>query len=174
MAVGLTVGGNDGDSRFRDSDGSVASNSLLSRSLFLEGKIDVQLSPSPAVPPQGRTPTAAAEEPPHRQANVGRVVGELAGGDVALGGTVSYTALGEIVAQYDWMPEAFRVVDCESHWNPDAVSWDGSSWGLWQVNAVHAYRWPDFWESWDDPVRNTQYAWELYQEQGWGIWSCYQ
>ena len=127
----------------------------------------------PPTPPQGRTPTAAAGELSYRQADVGRVVGELVEGELALGGAVSYTPLGEIVAGYDWMPEAFRIVDCESSWDAGAVSWDGSSWGLWQIHAVHFWRWPNAWNEWMIPEVNTRWAWELYQEFGWGIWSCY-
>ena len=89
------------------------------------------------------------------------------------GEVVSYTILGEIVAAYDWpLNEAFAVVDCESSWNPLAVSWDGSSYGLFQINAIHFWRWPNAWSEWMLPEVNTAWAWELYQEQGWGIWSC--
>jgi hypothetical protein len=89
--------------------------------------------------------------------------------------TVAFTALGAIVAQYDWMPDAFRVVDCESSWNPDAVSWAGAR-GLMQLMSVHAWRFARRgWDYWVDvfvPERNVAIAYELYQEQGWGIWSC--
>ncbi len=86
---------------------------------------------------------------------------------------VSYTDLGATVARYGWpINEAFAVVDCESRWDPLAVSWDGSSYGLWQVNAIHFWRWPNAWTEWDNPEVNTRWAWELWLEQGWGIWSC--
>jgi len=77
--------------------------------------------------------------------------------------TVVYTSLGAIVAGYD----------CESGWDAGAVSWDGSSYGLFQINAVHFWRWPNAWNEWMIPEVNTRWAWELYQEFGWGIWSCY-
>jgi hypothetical protein len=87
---------------------------------------------------------------------------------------VSLTPLGEIVAAYDWpLNEAFAVVLCESSWNPLAVSWDGSSYGLFQIWAGHAWRWPDFWSEWMNPSRNAEYAYELWAEQGWGIWGCW-
>jgi hypothetical protein len=86
--------------------------------------------------------------------------------------TVSYSALGEIVAGYPWpINEAFAIVQCESRW--DAAASSGISWGLWQINAIHAWRWPDFWSDWDDPEVNTQWAYELWQESGWGIWDCH-
>lgn len=74
---------------------------------------------------------------------------------------------------YDWhCPTAERIVTCESGWNIHAVSWDGSSYGLFQINAIHFWRWPNAWNEWDNPEVNTRWAWELYQESGWGIWSC--
>ncbi|KKK58145.1 hypothetical protein LCGC14_3047410, partial [marine sediment metagenome] len=129
----------------------------------------------PPTPPQGRTPTAAAGEPSYRQADVGRVVGELVEGELALGGAVSYTPLGEIVAGYDWMPEAFRIVDCESSWDAGAVSWAGS-YGLMQLHAATwAPIFPDFWERWDDPEWNVATAWEIYKraDYSWTPWDCW-
>ena len=91
-------------------------------------------------------------------------------------GLVSYTALGEIVAQYDWpINEAFRVVDCESSWNPDAVSWAGS-YGLMQIHAeTWAPVFPDFWQRWSDPEWNVATAWEIYRRAGYSFspWDCW-
>lgn len=49
---------------------------------------------------------------------------------------------------------------------------DGDAKGLFQIReSVHAYRWSDWYEQWMNPIRNTQYAFELWQEQGWyGPW----
>jgi hypothetical protein len=89
----------------------------------------------------------------------------------SLGVAVSYTSLGQIVAAYPWpINEAFAIVQCESNW--DAAATNGISWGLWQINAIHAWRWPDFWSEWDNPEVNTQWAFELYLESGWSIWDC--
>ncbi len=77
------------------------------------------------------------------------------------------------ICDYGWhCAVAERVVSCESKWDADAVSWDGSSYGLFQINAIHFWRWPNAWNEWDNPEVNTRWAWELYQESGWGIWSC--
>ncbi len=87
---------------------------------------------------------------------------------------VSYSALGEIVAAYDW-PGAFAIVDCESGWNPLAVSWTGSR-GLFQLMPVHAWRFAQRgWDYWVDvfvPERNVAIAYELWVEQGWAPWDC--
>ncbi len=69
---------------------------------------------------------------------------------------------------------ALRIVACESNWNPAAISWNGTSYGLLQIWQGHAWRWPDFWESWMNPYRNVEYAYELYLESGgWGPWNCW-
>jgi hypothetical protein len=76
------------------------------------------------------------------------------------------------ICGYDWnCPQAERIVTCESGW--DAAATNGISWGLWQINAIHAWRWPNFWESWMNPEVNTAWAYELYQEQGWTPWDCW-
>ena len=62
---------------------------------------------------------------------------------------------------------------CESRLQPDAISWDGSSYGVMQLNSIHAYKWPDFWERWMEPEWNIAHAHELYLEQGFRPWSCW-
>ena len=89
---------------------------------------------------------------------------------------VSYTDLGATVARYGWpINEAFAVVDCESGWDPLAVSWAGAR-GLMQLMSVHAWRFARRgWDYWVDvfvPERNVAIGYELWLEQGWGIWSC--
>ena len=93
------------------------------------------------------------------------------------GEVVSYTILGEIVAAYDWpLNEAFAVVDCESNWNPLAVSWAGSR-GLMQLMPVHAWRFSSRgWDYWTDvfvPERNVAIGYEIWSEQGWFPWGCW-
>lgn len=83
-------------------------------------------------------------------------------------------ALTEIICAYPWdCGTALRIVRCESTYRPAAVG--AGSYGLWQIQAsVHAWKWPDFWAGgWSDPVRNTEYAWEIYQGRGWYAWSCF-
>ena len=43
----------------------------------------------------------------------------------------------------------------------------GSSYGLFQLNGIHARRFPDFWEKWMDPVTNVARAYQIWTEQGW-------
>ena len=86
-----------------------------------------------------------------------------------------------IVASYPWGNEAFRIVwgptaNCptgESNGDPNAISYDGSSYGLWQIWQGHAWRWPTFWSEWMIPEVNTAWAYELWLESGWGIWDCH-
>ena len=85
--------------------------------------------------------------------------------------TLVRTGLEGLIISYDWDDDtAIRIAYCESGGRPDAISWTGESYGLWQINSIHASRFAGFWEAWSDPVTNTQWAWELYQEQGWAPW----
>jgi len=87
--------------------------------------------------------------------------------------------LEALVCSYAWpCQEALAVARCES--GVDATGkLDGvfatssrSSYGLFQINAIHARRFPDFWESWMDPSKNTAWAFQIWSEQGWRPWSC--
>jgi hypothetical protein len=53
-------------------------------------------------------------------------------------------------------------------------SWatNGNHYGIFQISYIHAYRWSDFYDSWMDPVKNAQWAYEIYTQQGWYPWSC--
>jgi hypothetical protein len=53
---------------------------------------------------------------------------------------------------------------------PDATN--GTSYGLFQINEIHAARFPDFWTHWMDPVTNTEWAYSIWSAQGWYPWSC--
>ena len=91
-------------------------------------------------------------------------------GGLSAPGTLSYFA----ICSYSWdCDTAERIVWCESRFDPAAVSWNGTSYGLFQIWQGHAWRWPDFWSGWMNPSRNVEYAYELYLEQGWGIWDCW-
>lgn len=88
---------------------------------------------------------------------------------------VQFPPLGEIVASYPWpINEAFRIAECESGWNPEAVSWAGS-YGLMQLHAATwASVFPDFWQRWADPLWNVATAWEIYKRAGYSFspWDC--
>jgi hypothetical protein len=74
--------------------------------------------------------------------------------------------------QYD---KALEVATCESGLDPAAVSPGGGNWGLFQINLVHAglvgsmgYPWADL----TNPVVNAHVARVIYDQSGWGAWSC--
>lgn len=130
-----------------------------------EGAVGLDAQPSPTVVPD--VPLAA----PVEEAESVAIPSDKRRGE----SVVSYTGLGEIVAGYDWpITEAFQVVDCESSWNPLAVSWAGS-YGLMQLHAsTWASVFPDFWARWSDPEWNVAMAWEIYKRAGYSFspWNC--
>jgi hypothetical protein len=69
--------------------------------------------------------------------------------------------------------DALAVAQCESGLDAGAVS--NGNYGLFQINAVHKGLVASMGYSWDqilDPGVNTAVAKRLYDEQGWGPWSC--
>jgi hypothetical protein len=71
---------------------------------------------------------------------------------------------------------ARKIVQCESNWNPNAVS-PTNDHGLFQINRRWHER--DFvrvtgqpWHKVYDPEFNSQYARWLYDRQGWRPWAC--
>lgn len=70
---------------------------------------------------------------------------------------------------------AVTVARCESTFHPDAIN--GPNRGVFQINQVHADQWAavtgvDYWSSWMDPAINIAFAHWLYEQSGWGPWSC--
>ena len=131
--------------------------------------------PSPVLPPQGRTPTPAAEEPDVVSQDGAWLEGALDSGlpNVPIASFGDPGTIQALICSYSWdCDTALRVAWCESRSDPAAVSWNGTSYGLFQIWQGHAWRWPDFWSEWMNPSRNVEYAYELYLEQGWGIWDC--
>jgi hypothetical protein len=175
MIVGLTLGlrgENDGTAGGLGLSGVQDMERMGTKSVFVlrqEEALDV-LVPSPTpLPSQGRTRVAAAEDNLEGYSD-GEARRELS----VVSYTVSYAALREIIAAYDWpINEAFAIVDCESVWTSGAVSWTGESFGLFQIHAIHAYRWPNFWSEWMNPEVNTAWAFEIWLERGWGPWDCW-
>jgi hypothetical protein len=87
--------------------------------------------------------------------------------------------LEAIVCSFPWpCEEAIAVAACESGVDANGRldgNWAHSStgYGLFQINAVHAWRWPDFWEAWMDPYKNTAWAYEIWLDWGgWSAWTC--
>ncbi len=65
-----------------------------------------------------------------------------------------------------------NVMWCESGGKPDAIGF-GNNYGLFQVNSIHASRFPGFWESWMVPEFNVGMAVTLWSESGWYPWACW-
>ncbi len=81
-------------------------------------------------------------------------------------------ALEDLICSYPWpCEEALHVKWCESRANWNTIG-SGANYGGFQINAVHARRFPDFWESWMDPAKNTAWAFQIWSEQGWRPWAC--
>jgi hypothetical protein len=86
--------------------------------------------------------------------------------------------LEALVCSFAWpCEEALAVARCESGTDmsgrlDDPSATNGTSYGLFQINEIHAGRFPDFWEAWTDPVTNATWAFELWSEDGWQPWSC--
>lgn len=81
-------------------------------------------------------------------------------------------AVVDAICSLPWpCSEAVSVAACESTLQPWRTN--GDHYGLYQLRgSLHAWRWPDFWGTWMEPLRNAQMAYELWFEQGWAPWSC--
>lgn len=68
-----------------------------------------------------------------------------------------------------WLiPEAERVIQCESGGNPEAVGDRGASLGLFQLWYGHFRAG----ENWRSPRENAAVALRVYQREGWRPWTC--
>lgn len=111
-----------------------------------------------AAPPPTDPPAPPVPEPAPPALNDGPVEGAVA------------AWFGDIYNQ------AWGVSGCESGHQPGAVSPDGANWGLFQINTVHRQQFVDVtghpWSEVLDPYLNAQFARWLYDQAGWGPWSC--
>lgn len=82
---------------------------------------------------------------------------------------------------HDEVSTAFRVADCESNYDPSAVS-PTNDHGLFQINAMwnqpgHSDPVADWigrhWHLRYDPVYNALMAKMIRDSYGWYMWSCY-
>jgi hypothetical protein len=144
---------------------------------LLEVRLDVRLSSPTPLLSQGRTPTAAAAESTAQKQPEPRGSYQVLSADASTGegalvqGDVQGLQAIICSATYSWDCEtALRIVQCESNWDAAAVS--RGNYGLFQINVIHAYRWAN-WSEWMNPEVNTAWAYELWAEQGWGIWGCH-
>ena len=71
---------------------------------------------------------------------------------------------------------AIEVAWCESTMNPSAVSYDGSSFGLFQIHApTWAPMFTGFWEHWMEAEWNIEHAWIIFERAGYSFtpWACW-
>jgi hypothetical protein len=71
--------------------------------------------------------------------------------------------------------QAIAIAQCESNLNPGAISPGGGNWGLFQINTIHKPWVESMGYSWNqmlDPYVNTHIAKMLYDQSGWGPWTC--
>ena len=54
-----------------------------------------------------------------------------------------------------------------------AYASNGISYGVAQLNAIHAAGIADFWEHWMIPEFNIAWAYGIYSDGGWRQWDCY-
>lgn len=70
----------------------------------------------------------------------------------------------------DWSPDVMlRIINCESHFDENAVSPDERNVGAYQLNVVHGFRYEDM----TDPSISTDLAHDVWLSQGYQAWSCY-
>ena len=113
-------------------------------------------------PPPPPTPQATPTPPPVVRAPV----------------AIPADGIEAIICALPWPCEqAIAVAACESGRNMAGrldgnYATNGNNYGLFQINGVHASRWPDFYQDWMDPAKNAQWAYEIWAQQGWYPWDC--
>ena len=137
--------------------------SLLKRSRNLADEPNIAAQPPAPVPPApAAAPVAPVATPAPPQATPAPPT----------------EGLEAIVCSYSWpCDQALDVARCESGVDRagrlDGIfATSGSSYGLFQLNGIHARRFPDFWEKWMDPVTNVPWAYQIWPEQWSRPWSC--
>jgi soluble lytic murein transglycosylase-like protein len=77
-----------------------------------------------------------------------------------------------LVARYPWpVAEALSVLRCESE--GDAAAYRDGNYGLFQINAIHAWRVGGDLSALFDPATNVRVAFEVWRDNaGWGPWAC--
>lgn len=117
------------------------------------------------------TPTPAPTPEPTPEPTVAPVQVQLAIPEPSEIPQLSAEGLKDLICAYPWpCEEALRIKWCESGDSWDEIGKGG--YGGFQINPVHIARFPDFWQSWTDPVKNTSWAYEIWSEQGWKPWGC--
>jgi hypothetical protein len=77
-----------------------------------------------------------------------------------------------LIARYSWpVAEALSVLHCESE--GDAAAYRDGNYGLFQVNAIHAWRVGGDLAALFDPATNVRVAFDVWRDNaGWGPWAC--
>jgi len=87
------------------------------------------------------------------------------------------TTIEALIRALDWDDEtALRIARCESGLRSDAISWDGTSYGVMQLYApIWAGVFPEFWSRWDSAEWNIAVAYQIYVRAGysWWPWACW-
>lgn len=129
------------------------------------------------IPPPAPT---ATPEPPAPTPAVAAEVATPPPPPAAAPAAISLPADGieAIICALPWpCQQAINVAACESGRDMQGRldgSWatNGNNYGLFQINSIHANKWPDFWDHWMDPTRNAQFAYDIWLAQGWWPWDC--
>lgn len=83
----------------------------------------------------------------------------------------------DLICSYGWhCPTAERIIQCESRFDPEAISWDGQDFGLMQINAeTWAPVFSEFWTRWMEPEWNVKTGYEIYKRAGYSFsdWECW-
>jgi soluble lytic murein transglycosylase-like protein len=92
-----------------------------------------------------------------------------------LGGDAGSAAAGQwdrLVARYPWpRAEALSVLLCESRGDPAAYR--HGNYGLFQINAIHAWRTGGDLAALFDPETNVRVAFDVWRDNaGWRPWAC--
>jgi hypothetical protein len=70
----------------------------------------------------------------------------------------------------------YRIVDCESRFDPYNINLTSGARGLWQIMPHHAPKFTsrewDYWRDWPNPYRNTMVAIDVYHQEGLTAWRC--
>jgi soluble lytic murein transglycosylase-like protein len=77
-----------------------------------------------------------------------------------------------LVARYPWpVGEALSVLRCES--GGDATAYRSGNYGLFQINAIHAWRVAGNLRALFDPETNVRVAFDIWRDNaGWRPWAC--
>jgi hypothetical protein len=150
---------------------------MMARSVVSDATASAAPPPAPTLAPTPEAPQPAAAPEPVAVAAAALAPTPAA---VAAAAPTPTPADGfeALICSKPWpCGEAIAVASCESGRDRNGRldgNWatNGNNFGLFQINGVHAGLWPDFYTAWMDPVKNTEWAYEIWSASGWRPWSC--